>query len=63
MPIKPTDLDFERIERECGPLPLDATNDQVLERYQLAQAAAILRECGYEPTHSGRWRKAKSQTP
>jgi len=50
-------------EREYGPLPPDTTNEQVLERYQLAQAAALLRESGYKPTPSGGWRKQKSQTP
>ena len=46
-----------RIERECGQLPPDATKEQMAERYQFAQVAAILRECGYEPTPSGGWRK------
>jgi hypothetical protein len=63
MPITPTDLDFERIEREYGPLPPDATNEQALERYQLAQAAALLREGGYEPTPGGAGGRWKSQTP
>jgi hypothetical protein len=58
MTTKPTVLDFERIEREYGPLPPDATDDQKVERYGLAQAGAILRECGYEPTPSGGWREA-----
>ena len=57
MPIKPTALDLARIERECGPLPPDATKEQILKHYQLAQAAALLRESGYKPTASGGWRK------
>jgi hypothetical protein len=60
MPITPTVLDLARIEREYGPLPPNATKEQILERYQLAQAGAILRECGYEPTPSGEWRKAEN---
>jgi hypothetical protein len=57
--IKPTAVDFARIERECGPLPADATKEQMAEYYNLAVSAAILRECGYEPTPSGGWRKAE----
>jgi hypothetical protein len=60
MSIKPSTLDLARIEREYGPLPPDATKELILERYQLAQAGAILRECGYEPTPSGDWRKAEN---
>jgi hypothetical protein len=41
--IQPEPEDFEAVEREFGPLPLDATEQEAAHRYRLAQATKILR--------------------
>jgi hypothetical protein len=41
--IQPEPEDFEAVEREFGPLPLDATEQEAVHRYRLAQATKILR--------------------
>jgi hypothetical protein len=40
---KPDPQDYEAVEREHGPLPQDATPEQHLDRYRLAQAARLIR--------------------
>jgi hypothetical protein len=42
--ITPDPKDFEKIERERGPLPANAMAEEILYRYQLAQAAKLIRE-------------------
>ncbi len=42
-PIQPEQQDFESVENEFGPLPLDATEQEAAHRYRLAQATKILR--------------------
>jgi hypothetical protein len=41
--IQPEPEDFEAVEREFGPLPLDVTEQEAVHRYRLAQATKILR--------------------
>ena len=41
--IQPEPQDFEAVEREFGPLPLDASEQEAAHRYRLAQATKILR--------------------
>jgi hypothetical protein len=41
--IKPDLEDIEMIERQCGPLPVDTSNSQDLERYRLAAAVKLIR--------------------
>lgn len=43
MAVKPDKRDFDAVEREYGPLPATATEAAHAERYQLAQAAKIIR--------------------
>jgi hypothetical protein len=40
----PERQDFERIEREYGPLPAGASMEEAARHYYLAVAASILRE-------------------
>jgi hypothetical protein len=42
-PIKPEKQDYDAIEKEHGSLPDNATPEQKAERYQLVQAAALIR--------------------
>lgn len=44
--IQPEPQDFEIVEREFGPLPLDATETEAAHRYRLAQATKILNSVG-----------------
>ncbi len=44
--IQPEPQDFEMVEREFGPLPLDASESEAAHRYRLAQATTILRLSG-----------------
>ena len=41
--IQPEPQDFEAVEREFGPFPLDASQQEAIHRYRLAQATKILR--------------------
>jgi len=41
--IQPELQDFETEEKEFGPLPLDASEQETAHRYRLAQATKILR--------------------
>ena len=41
--IQPEPQDFEAVEREFGPLPFDASEQEAAHRYRLAQATKILR--------------------
>jgi len=41
--IKPDLEDVEMIERECGPLPPNASDSQAAERYRLAAAVKLIR--------------------
>jgi hypothetical protein len=41
--IQPEPEDFEAVEREFGPLPPNATEQEAVHRYRLAQATKILR--------------------
>ena len=41
--IQPEPQDFEAVEREFGPFPLDASQQEAVHRYRLAQATKILR--------------------
>jgi hypothetical protein len=41
--IKPDPEDMELVERQLGPLPGNASNGQVIERYQLAAAVKLIR--------------------
>ena len=55
--IQPEPRDIERVEIEYGPLPKDATPDQRAHRWQLYQAAALIRlypEDVTRLTHDGR---------
>jgi hypothetical protein len=42
-PIKPDPQDFERIEREHGPLPANASDAELADRYRDAQSANLIR--------------------
>ena len=42
-PIKPDPQDYEAVEREEGPLPANASDAEVADRYRLAQAAKLIR--------------------
>ena len=41
--IEPTLQDFQAVEREYGPLPSNATDAELMDRYWLALAAMYLR--------------------
>ena len=41
--IQPEPQDFETVEKEFGPLPLDASEQEAAHRYRLAQATKIIR--------------------
>jgi hypothetical protein len=41
--IQPEPQDFEAVEKELGPLPLDASEQEAAHRSRLAQATKILR--------------------
>ena len=41
--IQPEPQDFETVEKEFGPLPLDASEQGAAHRYRLAQATKIIR--------------------
>ncbi len=41
--IQPEPQDFESVDTEFGPWPLDATEQEAWHRYRLAQATKILR--------------------
>ena len=41
--IQPEPQDFEAVEREFGPFPLDASQQEAIHRYRFAQATKILR--------------------
>ncbi|MGA8887781.1 MAG: hypothetical protein WCF47_12680 [Pseudolabrys sp.] len=43
---KPDKEDFDLVEKQHGPLPANATDQQVVERYRLSQAAKLIRESG-----------------
>jgi hypothetical protein len=45
-PVKPDKEDIEKVEKERGPLPVNATDKEAAERYRLAQAAKLIRESG-----------------
>ena len=42
--IKPDRQDFEAVEKEYGPLPPNASQSALDERYRLAQAAKVIRQ-------------------
>ena len=42
--IKPDQQDFDTVEREYGPLPPNASQAELAERYRLAQAAKVIRQ-------------------
>jgi hypothetical protein len=42
--IKPDQQDFDAVENEYGPLPPNASQSALAERYRLAQAAKIIRQ-------------------
>ncbi len=42
--IKPGQQDFDTVEREYGPLPPNASQAELVERYRLAQAAKVIRQ-------------------
>jgi hypothetical protein len=42
--IKPDQQDFDAVEKECGPLPPNASQAALAERYRLAQAAKVIRQ-------------------
>jgi len=42
-PTKPDKQDIERVEREEGPLPENASDEQLAHRYWLYQAAKLIR--------------------
>lgn len=41
--IKPDLEDVEMIERQCGPLPVNASNSRDVERYRLAAVVKLIR--------------------
>ena len=41
--IKPNQQDFDEVEKEYGPLPPNASQAALDERYRLAQAAKVIR--------------------
>ena len=42
-PIKPDQQDIETVEREEGPLPENASDEQLAHRYHLYQATKLIR--------------------
>ena len=42
--IKPDQQDFDSVEKEYGPLPPNASQAALAERYRLAQAAKVIRQ-------------------
>jgi hypothetical protein len=44
--IKPNQQDFDEVEKEYGPLPPNASQAALDERYRLAQAAKVIRQLG-----------------
>jgi hypothetical protein len=42
--IKPDQQDFDAVEKEYGPLPPNANQAALDERYRLAQAAKVIRQ-------------------
>jgi hypothetical protein len=42
--IKPDQQDFDAVEKEYGPLPPNASQAALDERYRLAQAAKVIRQ-------------------
>ena len=48
--IKPDQQDFDAVENEYGPLPPNASQSALAERYRLAQAAKVIL-----PTRTGRY--------
>ena len=42
--IKPDQQDFNAVEKEYGPLPPNASQAALAERYRLAQAAKVIRQ-------------------
>ena len=42
--IKPDRQDFDAVEKEYGPLPPNASQAALDERYRLAQAAKVIRQ-------------------
>jgi hypothetical protein len=42
--IKPDQQDFDAVEKEYGPLPPNASQAALAERYRLAQAAKVIRQ-------------------
>jgi hypothetical protein len=42
--IKPDRQDFDAVEKEYGPLPPNASQATLDERYRLAQAAKVIRQ-------------------
>ena len=47
--VVPAPEDWERVEREYGPLPGNANERQRAERFWTVQSAALIRLCG--PKH------------
>jgi hypothetical protein len=42
MPMKPDLQDFEAVRQQYGRLPYNATADEIVEHYRLAQAAKLI---------------------
>ena len=57
--IKPNQQDFDAVEKEYGPLPPNASQAALDERYRLAQAAKVIRQL--EVAISGKTKNRKSK--
>ena len=58
--IKPDQQDFDAVEKEYGPLPPNASQAVLAERYRLAQAAKVIRQLE-QVAFSGKTKNRKSK--
>ncbi len=58
--IKPDQQDFNAVEKEYGPLPPNASQAALAERYRLAQAAKVIRQLE-QAIIGGKTKKRKSK--
>ena len=58
--IKPDQQDFDAVEKEYGPLPPNASQAALAERYRLAQAAKVVRQLE-QVAFSGKTKNRKSK--
>jgi hypothetical protein len=58
--IKPDQQDFDAVEKGYGPLPQNASQAALAERYRLAQAAKVIRQLE-QVAFSGKTKNRKSK--